>query len=69
MSACGIAPEDDDGNSARPDVEKIISAISAAADFNALKGHFDAAVKMLGREHRERIVSAKDKRKKELERA
>lgn len=51
---------------AGPDVEAIIDGIRNAQSLAALKSHFEAAIQMLPREHRDRVVEAKDARKAEL---
>ena len=66
MAACGIAPEDDDGNAARPDLTAILRGIANSADQKILKANFDSALSMLGREHHEDIRSAANKRREEL---
>lgn len=66
MTACGIAPEDDDGNAARVDVAAIIRGIENSHSLPLLKTNFEQAMQMLGKEHREALVKAKDKRKDEL---
>lgn len=51
---------------AGPDVEAIIDGIRNAQSLAALKSHFEAAIQMLPREHRDRVIEAKDARKAEL---
>jgi len=73
ITACGIAPEDDDGNAAskpqvRPvsDVAAILKGISNSASLALLKTNFTHAMNMLDNVHHESLISAKDKRKAEL---
>jgi len=71
MSACGIAPEDDDGNAASttrrtPDAASILRSISNAATLEILKANYEAAMQMLDKPHHPAIVKAKDARKEEL---
>ncbi len=68
MAACGIAPEDDDGNAARkPDVAAILKSISGSATIEILKSNYEAAMQMLGKEHQESIRKVANTRKHELE--
>lgn len=72
MAACGIAPEDDDGNAASrrapaPDVASIVRGIRQAHSLQALQGHFKAAWQMLDGEARDKAKAAYDARKAELE--
>lgn len=70
MAACGIAPEDDDGNAAqrkKPDVDAIVRSITNAVNLESLKGHFGAAWQMLEGTDRDKAQEAYNKRKSELE--
>lgn len=80
MAACGIAPEDDDGNSASGKgktgladnvVIDYLNTIADSDDMDALKKNFAAAVeaarKVSDKAAETKFVSAKDKRKGELE--
>ena len=71
MAACGIAPEDDDGNAATKsfNLQAIIESIQNAADIETLKLHFTSAIQMLPKQHHEEITAAKDTRKNELTKA
>lgn len=51
---------------AGPNVEAILEGIRNAQNISALKSHFDAAIQMLGKEHRDAVIAAKDQRKTEL---
>lgn len=73
MAACGIAPEDDDGNAAASAQQKqasnmpaILDAISSATNMESLKEHFAAAWQMLEGENRNAAKAAYDKRRHEL---
>lgn len=70
ITACGIAPEDDDGNAAsrkaQPDVAAILKGIANSSNLALLKTNFTHAMNMLDSVHHEAITSAKDKRKQEL---
>jgi hypothetical protein len=71
MAACGIAPEDDDGNAAsRPkqDVEVALKGIKEAKDIETLKSQFNAAYKMFKGDTSafEKLNDAKETRKTEL---
>jgi hypothetical protein len=75
MAACGIAPEDDDGNAAqrrpepqRPqaDVPAILRGISGAASLEVLKANFEAAIQMLPANHHAAVTKAKNARYREL---
>lgn len=69
ITACGIAPEDDDGNAAsrkQPDVAAILKGISNSSSLALLKTNFTHAMTMLDSEHHQSLISAKDKRKAEL---
>lgn len=50
-----------------PHVAAILDGIKNAQNLTALKSHFEAAIQMLGREHRQAVIEAKDARKAELE--
>ena len=63
MTACGIAPEDDDGNAAtrRPDPKPdFMKAIKTAKDIATLKSHFAAAWKMVSPEEQPALKAAYD---------
>lgn len=49
-----------------PNVEAILDGIRNAQNLSALKSHFEAAIQMLPKEHREAVIAAKDQRKFEL---
>lgn len=69
ITACGIAPEDDDGNAASrkaPDVAAILKGIANSSSLDLLKTNFTHAMQMLDAAHHETLISAKDKRKAEL---
>jgi hypothetical protein len=72
MAACGIAPEDDDGNAAcrkQPqDVSVAIKGVSSAESLDALKAAFSAAYAMFksDKDALAKINAAKDARKEEL---
>jgi hypothetical protein len=73
MAACGIAPEDDDGNAAsrqKPtaDVEVALKGIKEAADIETLKSQFNAAYKLFkdDKEAFAKLNVAKEARKTEL---
>ncbi len=72
MTACGIAPEDDDGNAAsrparaEPDVSAILKGIANSSSLDILKTNFENALQMLDSGYRHAITAAKDKRKQEL---
>ena len=51
---------------AGPNVDLILESIRSAQNLTSLKSHFDAAIQMLGKEHREAIIKAKDERKDQL---
>lgn len=69
MSACGIAPEDDDGNAASkgPDVAAILRNIANASSLDILKSNYEAAMQMLPQAHHKAIKQATNARKAELE--
>lgn len=69
MSACGIAPEDDDGNAASkrgPDVAAILRSISNAQTLDILKSNYEAAMQMLDAAHHQAVKKATNARKAEL---
>lgn len=70
MSACGIAPEDDDGNAASnkrgPDVASILRSISGSATLEILKSNYEAAMQMLDESHHPAIKKATNARKADL---
>ena len=72
MAACGIAPEDDDGNAASKKVEKptvliapLIAAIDAATTEDELKTAYFEAIKVAGHDAaaKNAIIIAKDLKK------
>ena len=72
MSACGIAPEDDDGNAASrrqegPDVASILRSITNAQTLEILKANYEAAMQMLPDQHHPAIKKATSARKAELQ--
>jgi hypothetical protein len=77
MAACGIAPEDDDGNAAskpaaRPaaapafDVEEAKRTISTAPNLTALKDVYTAYMKKASPSQQAELTDAKDARKNQL---
>lgn len=68
MAACGIAPEDDDGNAAsKKDPQGYVDAIMSADGMEALKSRYAAAYKVFnGSPSMKLIDDAKDKRKAQL---
>jgi hypothetical protein len=76
MAACGIAPEDDDGNAGSKGTPKVtdatvfalLSDISACTTHQALKDAFFLAIKTVGDDvaARDRITKAKDAQKAKL---
>jgi hypothetical protein len=74
MAACGIAPEDDDGNQAsRPgktvvDMTDHITAIQDAIDEATLKAAYQAAYKACGTDAnwQKKIIAVKDEKKASL---
>ncbi len=69
MAACGIAPEDDDGNAASrkgPDVATVLRGIATASSLDVLKGHYEAAMQMLDVAHHPAIKKSTNARKAEL---
>ena len=69
MSACGIAPEDDDGNAASktPDVSSILRNITNASSLDILRSNYEAALQMLPPAHHKAVKQATNARKTELE--
>ena len=75
MAACGIAPEDDDGNAASKKVEKptvliapLIAAIDASTTEEELKAAYFSAIKAVGHDAgaKNAIIIAKDIKKASL---
>ena len=73
MSACGIAPEDDDGNAASnkgtarsPDVAAILRGISGSSTLEILRANYEQAIQMLDKTHHAAVTQAKNKRYREL---
>ena len=76
MAACGIAPEDDDGNAGSKPAPRVtdatvfalLSDISACTTLQALKDAFALAIKTVGDDAaaRDRITKAKDVQKAKL---
>lgn len=69
MAACGIAPEDDDGEAASrraPDVASILRSISNAHNLDILRTNYEAALQMLDAQHHPAIKKATNARKAEL---
>lgn len=72
MAACGIAPEDDDGNAAsrKPtqDVSVALKSIMSAESLDQLKAHYTAAYAMFktDKDAIAKLSVAKDEKKKEL---
>ena len=76
MAACGIAPEDDDGNAGSKPAPKVTDAtikallddISACTTLQALKDAFALAIKTVGNDAaaRDRITKGKDAQKAKL---
>jgi hypothetical protein len=69
MAACGIAPEDDDGNAAQrrsPDVAAILRGISGSATLDILRANYETAMQMLDSTHHAAIKKATNARKAEL---
>jgi len=71
MAACGIAPEDDDGNAARnkpqADIAAIMKSISSSFDLNILRSNYEAAMQMLDTSHHAAITKATNDRKRQLQ--
>lgn len=70
MAACGIAPEDDDGNAASrnrgPDVAAILRGLSNAQTLDILKTNYEAAIQILDEQHHSAVKKATNARKAEL---
>lgn len=73
MAACGIAPEDDDGNAASKapvrsqiDMEKTLRVIANADTLDALKDLYTAAMKLATPAQQAQLTDAKDARKAQL---
>ena len=72
MAACGIAPEDDDGNAAsrKPtmDVSTLVDRVMSAESVDQLKEQFAIAIAACGTDApaKAKIIAAKDARKAEL---
>jgi 2-methylisocitrate lyase-like PEP mutase family enzyme len=77
MAACGIAPEDDDGNSAARPAKTVvdssmmadhITAIQDATDEPSLKAAYQAAYKACGTDAnwQKKIIAVKDEKKASL---
>lgn len=70
MAACGIAPEDDDGNAAcrKPaaDIPAILRGISSSMNLDVLRSNYEAAMQMLDTTHHAAIKKAATARKSEL---
>lgn len=68
MAACGIAPEDDDGNAAtrKPDVTSILRGITNAHTLDILRSNYEAAMQMLDPQHHAAVKQATNARKAEL---
>ncbi len=69
LTACGIAPEDDDGNAATrklPDVRNILQGITGSATLEILKSNYEAAMQMLDEQHHAAVKKATNTRKAEL---
>ena len=69
ITACGIAPEDDDGNAAsraKPDVSAILKGISNSSTVELLKSNFEHAMLMLDTVNHAAVTKAKNIRYKEL---
>jgi hypothetical protein len=71
MTACGIAPEDDDGNAAskQPPARQAVDyvkSLAAATTLEDLQKHFAAAWKMADKVEQVAIKAAYEKRKSEL---
>lgn len=70
MTACGIAPEDDDGQAAvkrQPDIAAILRGITGSTTLEVLRSNYDAAVAMLDESHHPAIQKATATRKHELQ--
>ena len=75
MAACGIAPEDDDGNAAskKPTIDSNLMAdhllaIQDATDQDSLKATYQAAYKACGTDAnwQKKVIAAKDAKKASL---
>ena len=78
MAACGIAPEDDDGNSASrrpsapaqpiPDITDHLSAIEACSDVDGLKTAYKEAYAACGGNQvlQAKVIAAKNAKKEQL---
>lgn len=72
MAACGIAPEDDDGNAATKarqptaDVPAILRGITNSMSLDVLKSNYEAAMQMLDAPHHPAIKKATNARKAKL---
>lgn len=72
ITACGIAPEDDDGQAAsrsaqrQPDVAAILRGITGSTTLDVLRSSYDAAISMLDTSHHASIKKATNARKQEL---
>jgi hypothetical protein len=68
MAACGIAPEDDDGNAAtKKDPAPVVNQMLQAETLDLLKSLYASAYKMFnGTPSMKEIEAAKEQRKKEL---
>jgi len=73
MAACGIAPEDDDGNAASRkaptmDVSTYVSSINDCENLEDLKAKFAIAIAACGTDSqaKAKVIAAKDARKAEL---
>lgn len=70
MSACGIAPEDDDGNAAirkpQADIAAIIAGIANSPSLDILKKNYEAAIQMIDASHHSAIKKAANARKADL---
>lgn len=76
MAACGIAPEDDDGNAAskasqeqETNIAAILQAIAGAPTVESLKAHFDSAMLMAPSQYQDQIKQAKNIRYREIKSA
>jgi len=69
MAACGIAPEDDDGNAASkkaPDISAILRGIANADTLEILKSNYEAAMQMADASQHPAIKKATNARKAQL---
>jgi hypothetical protein len=69
MAACGIAPEDDDGNNASKKVDSahILADLAKSASIEILKSNYSAAMKLLHEREHIAVKQAAQKRRSELE--